>query len=186
MNRFKILVVLTLLTVAVFANAQEFPKAEAAVTYNYVRTSSTGWGEQFNMNGASGSITFNFNKVIGLQAEFGGVNNGNILNTGVDGTVFTYLFGPKFTYRQEKFSVYGVTLLGGARIGGSISSDGMFASGSNNSMAMVIGGGFDINAGKRFAIRPAQLDYFMTRFNIVDASETQNNLRYSAGVVFKF
>jgi hypothetical protein len=51
---------------------------------------------------------------------------------------------------------------------------------------MVIGGGLDINAGKHFAVRPAQLDYLLTRFNPLNESPTQNNLRYSAMIVFKF
>lgn len=189
--RFKLFAVAMLvLLVTGAAIAQEYPKAEAAIMYQYVRTSTTGFPEQFNMNGGTGSLTFNFAKHIGLEADFGGSYTGNVRGYDVTVNEFHYLFGPKFAFRSEKATIYGHSLFGGARLGGTATGcDGeecISVGGSNNSFAMVVGGGFDLNAGKRIAIRPAQLDYFMTRFNVGGASNTQNNLRYAAGIVFKF
>ncbi len=186
--RFKLFAVAMLvLLVTGAAIAQEYPKAEAAIMYQYVRTSTTGFPEQFNMNGGSGSLTFNFAKHIGLEADFGGSYTGNVRGYDVTVNEFHYLFGPKFAYRAEKATIYGHSLFGGARLGGTATSvEGWSVGGSNNSFAMVVGGGVDFNVGKKFAVRPAQLDYFMTRFNVGGASNTQNNMRYAAGVVFKF
>ncbi|MGA8767592.1 MAG: hypothetical protein WB559_11270, partial [Candidatus Acidiferrales bacterium] len=55
-------------------------------------------------------------------------------------------------------------------------------SGSENAFAMTAGGGVDWNATTHIGIRLIQAEYLMTRF----ASETQNNARISAGVVFRF
>jgi hypothetical protein len=180
-----------------FAVAQsEFPKAEIGTTYQYIRTSSTGFREQFNMNGGNGSLTYNFNKVFGFTGEFGAAYSGNIRGFNASAHMFSYLFGPKFSARGEKVTVFGNALFGGAWANGDFvgmigpsgqpPTTSVQVTGSNNSMAMSIGGGLDINAGKRVAVRVAQLDYFMTRFNPANQSSTQNNLRYQAGLVFKF
>jgi hypothetical protein len=199
MHRFNIAAALliTLLVGAVVASAQEFPRAEVALGYSLVRFSTTGVLEQFTAQGGSTNIALNFNRKIGIVADFGGYNNNNVRGFNVDNTTFTYLFGPRFTARGDKVSLFGNALFGGAHISGSAS--GCFGPGtcttvareeSNNSAAFLIGGGLDISAGKHFAVRPAQFDYLLIRFNPtiagVERSETQNNLRYSAMVVFKF
>ena len=53
---------------------------------------------------------------------------------------------------------------------------------SENAFAMALGGGLDYNATSHIGIRLVQAEYLMTRF----ASETQNNARISAGVVFRW
>ena len=58
---------------------------------------------------------------------------------------------------------------------------------SNNAFAMTVGGGFDVNLSRHFAVRPAQVDYLLTRFDELNTNaQTQNNLRVSTGVVFHF
>jgi outer membrane immunogenic protein len=184
------LVVCMLLIVAAFAAAQDFPKAEAAMGYSMLRVSSTGYIEQYTMNGGSANIALNFSKHLGLVADFGGYNNNNIRGVNVDNTTFTYLFGPRFSHRTDRVTIFGDVLLGGAHISasGNVVNNGVTTkiAESNNSFSMVVGGGFDVNVSKHMAIRPAQFDYLMTRFNPFNASPTQNNLRYSAMVVFKF
>jgi hypothetical protein len=53
---------------------------------------------------------------------------------------------------------------------------------------MTAGGGLDIKISKHVSVRPIQLEYFMTRLwnPITDIKNTQNNLRYSAGVNFTY
>jgi len=68
-----------------------------------------------------------------------------------------------------------------------------FAS-TQNAAAMAIGGGVDIRLNHRLALRPIELDYLPTHFspfNIaglgnVNATKWQQNLRYSAGLDFRF
>ncbi len=164
----------------------EYPTVEAAMGYSLVRMSSTGVVEQFTLNGGSANFALNYSKAVGIVADFGGYNNNNIRGVNLDNTTFTYLFGPRFSYRGDKGTVFGDALFGGAHVSGSARVNGTNIAESNNSFSMAFGGGFDVNVSKHFAIRPVQLDYLMTRFNVLNSSETQNNLRYSAMMVFKF
>ncbi len=183
-------------TVAAVAQ-QEYPKAEVAMGYSLVRYSTTGPLEQFTANGGSASIAYNFNRKIGLVADFGGYNNNNIRGFDVDNTMFTYLFGPRFTARGEHVNIFGHAMFGGAHISGSAGPLLVPGGGSttafdaaNNSAAFLIGGGFDVHLSKRVALRPAQFDYLLIRFDPTvqgeHLSSTQNNLRFSAQIVFKF
>ena len=69
-----------------------------------------------------------------------------------------------------------------------------FAS-TQNAAALALGGGVDIRLSHRIALRPIELDYVPTnfsRFNIpglpgrINTANWQNNLRYSAGLDFRF
>jgi hypothetical protein len=51
---------------------------------------------------------------------------------------------------------------------------------------MAFGGGLDIPVSKLISIRPAEIDYLLTRFNNQFTDTNQSNFRYSAGVVFTF
>jgi hypothetical protein len=53
---------------------------------------------------------------------------------------------------------------------------------SDSAFTMAFGGGLDYNLNRKFAVRVGQFDYLPTRFG----GETQNNFRYSAGVVVRF
>jgi opacity protein-like surface antigen len=60
-------------------------------------------------------------------------------------------------------------------------------SGSDTRFAMSVGGGFDYKLSDHFAIRPVKVDYLLSRFPETGTNaQTQNNLRVSTGVVFRF
>lgn len=69
---------------------------------------------------------------------------------------------------------------GGAHVGGGGASESGFA--------MTIGGGVDVKASPRVAIRLGQFDYVLTRFDgpVSGNKTSQHNFRYAAGVVFRF
>ncbi len=56
--------------------------------------------------------------------------------------------------------------------------------GAQNAFAMASGGGLDIKVSRFIAIRPAQVEYFMTRFPD-GLNNQQNNFRFGAGVVLR-
>src|SRR5947207_10518469 len=166
--------------------AQDVPKVDVFAAYSYVRENPATSGiNSFSMNGGSASIAYNANHWLSGVADFGGYHSNNILGTGVDGTLSTYLFGPRISYhRDSRITPFGQVLFGVAHIGG---SNGLAFSTSNNSFAMTLGGGVDVKISRRFSIRPAQVDYLLTRFNeFGTGAQTQNNLRVSTGVVFHF
>jgi hypothetical protein len=65
--------VFTLLGLAAFAQ-DEFPKFEVGVDYSYARFSPSHIyiKNSYSLNGGGGSFDFNFDKYLGLKAEFEG------------------------------------------------------------------------------------------------------------------
>ena len=153
--------------------------------YSYFRNNpSTAGVSSFSLNGGSASVAYNANNWLSGVADFGAYHNGNILSTGTNGTLSTYLFGPRVSYRHfERLAPFGEVLFGVAHAGASIAG----ASGSDNAVSMSLGGGLDYKLSHHFAIRPVKVDYLMTRFSETGTSnQTQNNLRVSTGIVFRF
>jgi opacity protein-like surface antigen len=71
--------------------------------------------------------------------------------------------------------------------GAAHSTQSVIGGGTSNSFAMTVGGGLDAKLSDRFAVRLGQFEYFLTRFPETTSSrETQNNLRFSTGIVFRF
>jgi opacity protein-like surface antigen len=178
------------------ASAQEEnPKVEVYGGYSLIHNSTNFASTGINFQGGSGSLSYNPNHWIGLVGDFG-ANHWSA--AGVDATVVTYLFGPKLAYRTDKFTPFAQVLFGGAHLSGSANAcDGVLVAlqggigcgtASENAFAMTVGGGLDWNVTPHIAIRPVQLEYLMTRFSGFGAagSDTQNSLRYGAGVVFRF
>ena len=171
---------------AASANAQDISKVAIFAGYSHVRENpSTSGIDSFSMNGGSASIAYNTNRWLSGVADFGGYHSNNILGTRVDGTLSTYLFGPRISYRRDsRITPFAQVLFGVAHIAG---SNGLAFSTSNNSFAMTIGGGVDYKISHRFSIRPVQVDYLLTRFNELGmGAQSQNNLRVSTGMVFHF
>lgn len=172
------------------------PGGEFFLGYSYVRfqpnTALVPGGptlsEQFDMiPGGVAQITGNINNWFGLMADFGIYNVWDVRN--VEGRFFTYLFGPRFTYRKHKWSVFGDALGGGARVTSSLSGPPTTRffnhSFHANAAAAAAGGGFDFNASKHIAIRLGEVEYLLTTFTD-NSNNRQNNFRVSGGLVFRF
>src|SRR5262249_11122275 len=186
----KLKVVVCLLALAslfsVTVSAQDVPKFDLFAGYSYVRGNpGTSGIDGFNLHGGSASYAYNLNGWLSGVADFGGYHSGDILATGVDGTLSTYLFGPRVSYRRySHFTPFGQVLFGVAHIAG---NKGLSFSTSNNSFAMALGGGVDANVTRHFSLRPIEVDYLLSRFNeFGNGAQNQNNLRVSTGVVFHF
>ncbi len=176
-----------ILAVAMAASAQEQPRVEAFAGYSYMRmniptspfafTSSNTSGIGFN--GGSGQVSFNLTNWLGAVADFGGYTS-NSLDLPTDTNVISYMFGPRVWMGSGRLRPFGEALFGGARI-----SDSLVNFGSENAFAMAVGGGLDYDVTSHFAVRPVEADYFLTKFSD-GVNDRQNNLRLSAGVVFRF
>lgn len=170
------------------AYAQETPKLDIFAGYSYVRENpATTGARSFSLNGGSAQAVYHINDWLSGVADFGGYHNGNILGTRTDGTLSTYLFGPRVTYRSfHRFLPFGEALFGVAHAGANV----VGTSTSRNAFGMALGGGVDYRLNNRFSIRPLQVDYLLTRFPEGASStanrQNQNNLRASAGVVIHF
>lgn len=172
---------------AVAAQAQDERKTvDVFAGYSYVRANPASSGaDSFSLNGGSASAAYNFNNWLSGVADFGGYHSTNILGSGVEGTLSTYLFGPRVSYHHfGRVTPFGEVLFGVAHTGADLLGTGN----SQNAFAMTVGGGFDYRLNRHFSLRPAKVDYLLTRFDEFTGTNarSQNNLRVSTGIVFRF
>jgi hypothetical protein len=142
-------------------------KVELFGGYSYLRLDSS---PQVNLNGWELSGQYKFADWIGGVADFSGHYGSP---AGVSSSLHTFLFGPQVSW-PSRVSPFAHVLIGGARLG----AGGL----STTSFASAIGGGIDTRIGHGLSWRIIQGDYLLTRFG----STTQNNVRVSTGVVFRF
>jgi len=152
--------------------------------FSYIRTNFSGnGGGQFGVIGGSGSAAYFLNPHVSIVGDFGGYKF-NGLPGGIQGTMYTYTFGPRYTFRHFKFGTpYVQGLVGGGRLN---SSSGGIQAGENG-LTAALGGGWDLPLTHQIDIRLVQAEYLLTRFAQADGSSaTQNNVRVSVGIVFRF
>lgn len=186
-NLFATVAVLLAAGLSLVAGAQSISKVEAAVGYSYVHTNAPpGDCGCFSLNGGTGSVAYYFRNDFGAVAEISGQAASNIGAGQQDLTLVSYLFGPRYRWHPgRKLVPFGQVLAGGAHAGNSFAAGSGGNAGAANVFAAAIGGGVDFTLTSHIAIRPAQLDYYLTRFDN-GSNDHQNNLRYSGGIIFRF
>jgi outer membrane protein OmpA-like peptidoglycan-associated protein len=154
------------------------------------------------LHGGSTSVAFNLNRYVGLVADLGGYDNSRLTflspsgnqTVNADGSSFTYAFGPQFSYRKlGRFTPFAQALFGATQaspvtISGCSGSAICTPLGSENVFATVLGAGFDIQLSRHIALRPFEGDFLLTHFKNVSSAQPgwQDNVRFSAGIVFRF
>jgi outer membrane protein OmpA-like peptidoglycan-associated protein len=173
------------------SNGDTYPAVDLFVGYSYVRfNTNAGRSEHFNWQGGTGAIAGNINRWFSLVGEFSAYR---LKETAVvTSSTYTYLFGPQFSRRGERFTPFAHALFGAARLAGeqitTPSTSAFFGANrksSENAFATALGGGLDVNLNKRVGIRLFQFDYLLTKFTD-GINNKQNNLRASAGLVLHF
>jgi opacity protein-like surface antigen len=172
--------------VVVAQEAPSTPVAEVGINYSYVTTMPGGGAPSFGSQGVSGTFVYNINRIFGVVADLGGYHNDAAAN--FNPTTFSYLFGPRLSLRKSsRFTPYVQALVGGARVSTSLVDVNTGNSIVQNGFAAAFGGGLDVRLTDHLAVKPFQIEYLMTQTpNIWSPSNPQNNIRYSAGVVFRF
>ncbi|MBZ5616766.1 MAG: porin family protein [Acidobacteriia bacterium] len=154
---FELLAILVLLFVPLAA--QDFPKAEVFGGYQFTRLEDT-----VNLNGWNAALNGNVDRWFGITADFSGsYESGSHL--------YTYMFGPTVSYRTERAVPFAHALFGGATSSG------------ETAFSMGLGGGLDVVLADHLALRLAQADWLMFRSHGITSKK---NVRYSAGIVFRF
>jgi hypothetical protein len=206
-----IMCVAVLLAGSVFASAED--RAEVFVGYSYLHFSPTITGlNARNFNGGGGGATLYFLKILGVKADFMGYGSTTFTRTyptpvvipgkgtipagtySSQGNMFTYLFGPEVRIPTPLLKPFGEILFGGSytnayvNLSNSInSSGGSIGTPSQHPFTMAVGGGVDLTASHRLAIRLGEFDYVLTRYtNPLTSTNNQNNFRYCGGIIFKF
>lgn len=197
------------------AVAQDYPKIETSPAFMYIRTSGSLQNTfivngqtinnvpALNCAGGGGTIAYNFSSLVGIAADLGGCkifSNAYGAGNTVNGSEFTYLFGPRLTYRNgSKFEPFAELNFGGTRIALSCKSSAsncLTAAGggtySKNAFAMTVGGGFQIKASQKISIRLIQAEYLYTRFGnncalaVCNNNNNQNSFRLKSGIVLNW
>ena len=164
-----------------------------------------------NAHGFGGSLNGNFNRHFGFSADFaaqyGDVSPGPPLfciaifppppaclqPPSTNFSAFHFLAGPRVTGRSQRFTTFAHALFGVAHTRTSPFSLVIplppplrpiplsIPEASDNNFAMGFGGGFDVNANRRVALRVLQFDYVPVH---TDAGFL-HNFRFKSGVVLK-
>lgn len=170
--------------VSLTAAAQETSRGDVFFGYSYVRANpATSGAPSFNLNGGSASFAYSPGP-FGIVADFGGYHAGTIAGTSVNSNLYSYLFGPRFSYRHyDRVTPFAQVLVGGTHLTGNALATNV----SRNAFATTVGGGLDVKASPHVGVRLGQVEYFLTRFQEAPGvRSTQNNLRFSTGVLFRF
>jgi len=153
---------------------------EVGFNYSWLHASSNLDNRERTGNGGSGYLEYNLSPVVGLVADFGGYAN---TKTGINETLMTYMFGPRFNWRHSRLTPYAQFLFGGGYLWSSPAGNHT----SQNAFATAAGGGLDYALNHRVSLKPIQVEYVMTQINSTRGfGSRQNDIRYSAGVVLRF
>jgi hypothetical protein len=177
-------VTLTMLVMLFCASSvwcQEVPKAELFGGYSYLnfdaKGPSGGLLDRQSLHGWGASAAFSLNRWVGIEGDFSGHYIGDCF--GVSGLTckhLSFMGGPRFTFRRDRITAFAHGLFGADN--GSLSISHI--STSDTPFALAAGGGLD------YSVRFGQVDYFMTRHLNDLGLAHQNNIRVSAGIVFRF
>jgi opacity protein-like surface antigen len=149
---------------------------KASVGYTYTSLSVSP-ATRSNLSGVNAAlITENLH--FGYTAESSYVRAGNVLSTGNDATVLSYLGGAIFyPVAHNKLRPYVRGLAGGARVTGPIVSSSADLTGFVNKFSWAVGGGVEYRVSHSFAFRSGA-DYQHTYFyDTVTTIRGQNNFR---------
>lgn len=180
------------------------PRFELFLGYSYLRAVPTfaAGNRMVWLNGGSASLAFNFNRYLGLVGDFGAYTNSQMKFTGAytstvdvnnaNVAAFTYLFGPRLSFRKsDRITPFVQALFGAVHANQVVLTNCTFNCTLlpvEDAFAMTAGGGLDLRVHRHLAIRIVQAEYLMTRFTNYTTGKagTQNDMRLSTGLVFRF
>ena len=166
-----VVLIVGLFSLAALAAESDHPKAEFYGGYQYSHLEGG-----FNANGFNFGATGNINRAFGITADFGSSFS---TQNGVSFHNYTYTFGPQLALRDRRaYTPFVHALIGGDHATASFAR----ATGTGNGMALLAGGGVDINYNRYTAFRFAA-DWMLFAGT---GSTSSKNFRLPIGVVFKF
>jgi len=174
--------VLSLSLVAFSQEGVQAPKAEIFGGYQYSHATTGVSGlSGFNLNGWNASASGFFSRNLGVTADFSGsYGTPSLLGVGVKTNLYTFLFGPTVRFpNSSRVTPFVHGLFGGGHFSANVAGISLP---TDTGFTWAAGGGFDVALTPHFGVRVAQADFLQSRL----FSVTQNNFRYSAGIVLKF
>lgn len=128
------------LLAALSVHAQVDPKAEISASFSVLQPDTRG---TYLMPGWQSNLSLNLRKRFAIATDIGAQYRGRSQRVEA-------LMGPQFTVRGKSATGFAHVLIGSLRLSGPF---------GGNSFAAAFGGGVDVNAGKRVAVRMFQFDY---------------------------
>ena len=160
-----------LFSLAALAAEKDYPKVEVYGGFQYSHLEGG-----VNANGFNFGATGNFSSSFGITADFGSSFS---TQSGVSFHNYTYTFGPQLALRVHKgYTPFVHALIGGDHASASFAG----ATGTSNGVALLAGGGVDINYDRHIAFRVAA-DWMLFHSN---GDTSSKNFRLPIGVVFRF
>jgi opacity protein-like surface antigen len=168
------------------AVAQE-TKGEFFAGYSYLHADCNGCSDAsfpagFNLDGS-----YYFTRSLGVTADFD-YHHKNLSDIAAGATARSLglHFGPRVKARMGKIEPFAQGLFGFTDLAASASGASM----SDKAFSMKLGGGVDLNASRRFALRLAEFNYYRTQFGVsspvnFNGQDHQNNFTLSTGILFR-
>jgi hypothetical protein len=172
-------IISALLLFAGVANAQVPTSGNVFFGYSFYNTDLSPTNRS-SLNGWEGSLEGKIIPWVGIVADFGGYYGSGVAVcipggcSNLTAHEESFLFGPRVSMSFGKIRPFAEALFGGSHI----NTNG---AGADTSFATALGGGIDYKIIRPIALR-VQGDYVQTRF----FAATQNNVRVSTGIVFRF
>jgi hypothetical protein len=156
-----------------------FPRFEVFGGFSYLPAGADDFPRQ-NSNGFQSGLTANVNRWFGVVADLGGQYSSASWDRGpgvpaltTNTSVYQYLFGPRFTMRADRVSIFAHALIGSA------SGDSGIGGFSDSGFTLGSGGGVDIGISQRLAAR-VQFDWLGSFQDMIE-----DNTRLGIGMVVR-
>jgi opacity protein-like surface antigen len=165
--------------------------------YNTTPLTFTGGTNREGLNGVEGSLEAKIFRWFGIVGDFSGhYGSQSVLNPAgtcaigvvcsplpVSTHVDNFLVGPRVSVKVGRLRPFGEVLFGAGHISANVGSSlpDNFVKPKDTTPATAVGGGLDYKIVRPIAVR-FQGDYIHTSF----FGATQNNVRLSTGIVFRF
>lgn len=173
--------------VATLSVRAEMPRGlDVALTYDASQANIVP-GNNFWLQGGSVQVHARFWGGLGVVADVGGLQTGNIQGGGVGLNLVTATFGPRYTrtIAHRRYAIFGQVLVGEVNGFDSVFPTANGVESSANGLALKTGGGVNVSLSRHVAVRALEADWLRTQLPN-GTTGVQNNLRLGAGMVFKF
>lgn len=170
---------------------QTRPELDVALTYTAQRGNTTG-GNGFWMQGGGAQLSSTMYRGLGVVADVATTRASNIHGTGVNLTLVTATFGPRYTFvlPARRGSSHQLRLFGEALGGIANGMDSVFPSAADGvqsnatGKALQVGGGADLTMTRHLALRLVEAHWVRTWMPNAYTG-AQNNLISGAGIVLR-
>ena len=178
-----LLIAICVLLCGTFAAAQ---KAELGAGWDYLHLDCGGCSDAGVPGGFFVDGTYYLAHAIGITGDFQYHKKTFSGSGGASGRLLSFHGGPRVKGHMGKFEPFAHALFGFTNLNESDPSGSI----SDNAFSLKLGGGLDVALSPHFALRVGEFNYYMTKFPVTSAVNTngndkQNNITFGVGIVIR-